>query len=191
MQGWFRGQGRQGGIRPDSDLTGGAGVWGRRRFTSTSPDLRWWTDGGEIALFEKDVQFILVDIRDREQESEKKRLIKNCMVKKPQNKTGGWRASLFYEQIESYFPLIFHHSCSTNRYQIYYNRQLGNTISAELLLWILNMKRSINEPVSDQLLMVFTITNLFIGWQSTKKTLKRQLAPLRLVKGQCASGSEC
>lgn len=50
------------------------------------------------------------------------------------------------------------------------------------------MKRPINEPVSDQLIMVFTITNLFIGWQSTKKTLKRQLAPLRLVKGQCASG---
>lgn len=52
------------GIRPDSVLTGG--VWGRRRFTSTSPDLRQWTDGGEIALFGKDVQFILVNIRARE-----------------------------------------------------------------------------------------------------------------------------
>lgn len=46
------------------------GVWRRRRFISTSPDLRWWTDGGEIALFEKDVQFISERERGRETERE-------------------------------------------------------------------------------------------------------------------------
>lgn len=66
MLGWLRGQGRQGGLGLIQSSLGG--VWGRRRFTSTSPDLRRWTDGGEIALFEKDVQFISVDIGEREKE---------------------------------------------------------------------------------------------------------------------------